>query len=398
MLVTRDAALASARADDAPARHEPRCLRPLHRRRVPSWYYEVVAPGFKYNLTDIAAALGLQQLKKAHAFQQRRDAIAARYDAALAGLPLIAAAAAAAGDLHAWHLYVLRLADDAGIARDRFIERLFDARHRLQRALHPAAPAAVLARPLRAAAPGCSRTASAPTSALVSLPIYTRMSDADVAARDRRGARGRCAPEQPWPSGCSTCSARRCALLLLCAAAAGCWRCWSSSIRRGRCSSASSASAATACRSRSTSSARMVPTRRSAGCRSPSATTRASRAPARWLRRTRLDELPQLIDVLRGHMSLVGPRPEVPRYVALYPPALRERVLAVRPGITDPASLAFIDEARSLAARRRPRARVRRGASCRASCSARPTTPSRRRCAPTWACCGARCAAVGSGG
>ncbi|MBK7459492.1 MAG: sugar transferase [Betaproteobacteria bacterium] len=69
-----------------------------------------------------------------------------------------------------------------------------------------------------------------------------------------------------------------------------------------------------------------------------------------FLRRTRIDELPQFIDVLLGHMSLVGPRPEVPRFVALYPPELRARVLAVRPGITDPASLAFIDEARLLAA------------------------------------------------
>lgn len=68
-----------------------------------------------------------------------------------------------------------------------------------------------------------------------------------------------------------------------------------------------------------------------------------------WLRRTRLDELPQLIDVLQGHMSLVGPRPEVPRYVQHYPPGLRERALAVRPGITDPSSLAFIDEAELLA-------------------------------------------------
>jgi lipopolysaccharide/colanic/teichoic acid biosynthesis glycosyltransferase len=68
-----------------------------------------------------------------------------------------------------------------------------------------------------------------------------------------------------------------------------------------------------------------------------------------WLRRTRIDELPQLIDVVRGSMSLVGPRPEVPRWVAHYPPALRERALAVRPGITDPASLDFIDEAALLA-------------------------------------------------
>ena len=69
-----------------------------------------------------------------------------------------------------------------------------------------------------------------------------------------------------------------------------------------------------------------------------------------WLRHYRVDELPQLLDVLSGHMSLVGPRPEVPRYVAHYPPDLRERVLSVRPGITDPASLEHIDEARQLAA------------------------------------------------
>lgn len=69
----------------------------------------------------------------------------------------------------------------------------------------------------------------------------------------------------------------------------------------------------------------------------------------RWLRRHRIDELPQLIDVLKGDMSLVGPRPEVPKYVALYPAALRERVLSVRPGITDPVSLAHADEAERLA-------------------------------------------------
>ena len=67
-----------------------------------------------------------------------------------------------------------------------------------------------------------------------------------------------------------------------------------------------------------------------------------------WLRRTRIDELPQLIDVLQGTMSLVGPRPEVPRYVAHYPPGLRERALAVRPGITDPASLGLLDESERL--------------------------------------------------
>jgi len=69
-----------------------------------------------------------------------------------------------------------------------------------------------------------------------------------------------------------------------------------------------------------------------------------------WLRHYRLDELAQFIDVLQGTMSLVGPRPEVPRYVAHYPAELAAVVLSVRPGITDPASLAHIDEASELAA------------------------------------------------
>jgi lipopolysaccharide/colanic/teichoic acid biosynthesis glycosyltransferase len=68
-----------------------------------------------------------------------------------------------------------------------------------------------------------------------------------------------------------------------------------------------------------------------------------------FLRRTKLDELPQLVDVLQGTMSLVGPRPEVPRYVTLYPPALRDKVLSVRPGITDIASLEYRDESERLA-------------------------------------------------
>ncbi|MFM2328243.1 MAG: hypothetical protein RLZZ494_346 [Pseudomonadota bacterium] len=69
-----------------------------------------------------------------------------------------------------------------------------------------------------------------------------------------------------------------------------------------------------------------------------------------FLRAHRLDELPQLIDVFLGDMSLVGPRPEVPRYVAHYPAALRDVVLSVRPGVTDPASLRFRNESEQLAA------------------------------------------------
>lgn len=68
-----------------------------------------------------------------------------------------------------------------------------------------------------------------------------------------------------------------------------------------------------------------------------------------FLRDTKLDELAQLIDVLQGTMSLVGPRPEVPQYVARYTPEQRAKILSVRPGITDPASLEYRRESELLA-------------------------------------------------
>lgn len=67
-----------------------------------------------------------------------------------------------------------------------------------------------------------------------------------------------------------------------------------------------------------------------------------------WLRRTKLDELPQFLNVLIGDMSIVGPRPEVPQYVDLYPAAVRSIVLSVRPGITDAASIEFRNESHIL--------------------------------------------------
>lgn len=63
-----------------------------------------------------------------------------------------------------------------------------------------------------------------------------------------------------------------------------------------------------------------------------------------FLRKYKIDEFPQFINVLVGDMSVVGPRPEVPRYVAMYPPATRALVLSVRPGITDLASIEYRDE------------------------------------------------------
>jgi dTDP-4-amino-4,6-dideoxygalactose transaminase len=178
MLVTRDAALAE-RARVMRLHGMSRDAFDRFTAKVPSWYYEIVAPGFKYNLTDIAAALGIHQLQRVRGFQQRRAQIAARYDAAFADLPVLTPPRPAAGDLHAWHLYALRLGDAAGIARDRFIEALFErgigcSVHYIPLHLHP------YWRDRYALQPAQFPHSQHAFERLVSLPIYTRMSDADV--------------------------------------------------------------------------------------------------------------------------------------------------------------------------------------------------------------------------
>jgi dTDP-4-amino-4,6-dideoxygalactose transaminase len=187
MLVTRDPALA-ARARIMRLHGMSRDAFDRFTAKVPSWYYEIVAPGFKYNLTDIAAALGLQQLKRAHAFQQRRARIAAMYDDALNGMPLVTPPRAPDGELHAWHLYVVRLADDAPVSRDRFIERMFEqgigcSVHYIPLHLHP------YWRDRYALQPAQFPHSQQAYERMVSLPLYPRMSDTDVqrvvdAARD----------------------------------------------------------------------------------------------------------------------------------------------------------------------------------------------------------------------
>lgn len=92
--------------------------------KSPSWFYEVVAPGFKYNMTDIAASIGLVQLGRAWALRRARAEIAAEYDDAFAGLDLTLPARASGNDVHSWHLYVIRLGDSVGISRNRFIEEM----------------------------------------------------------------------------------------------------------------------------------------------------------------------------------------------------------------------------------------------------------------------------------
>jgi dTDP-4-amino-4,6-dideoxygalactose transaminase len=178
MLVTRDATLAQ-RARVMRLHGMNRDAFDRFTATVPAWYYEVVAPGFKYNLTDIAAALGIHQLRRVRGFQQRREQIAARYDAAFAGLPMILPPRPAPGDQHAWHLYVVRLTDDAGVSRDAFIERLFAAGigcsvHYIPLHLHP------YWRERYGLVPAMFPHSQRAYERMVSLPLYTAMSDDDV--------------------------------------------------------------------------------------------------------------------------------------------------------------------------------------------------------------------------
>lgn len=144
--------------------------------RRPAWYYEVVAPGFKYNMTDIAAALGLQQLARLPRFVQRRRELADRYYAALRELPLVLPADAQAGDAHAWHLYVIRLTPEAGVGRDRLIEALSDrgigtSVHYVPLHRHP------YWRDRYRLRPESFPNAELAYQSMVSLPLYTRMTD-----------------------------------------------------------------------------------------------------------------------------------------------------------------------------------------------------------------------------
>jgi dTDP-4-amino-4,6-dideoxygalactose transaminase len=145
--------------------------------RTPAWFYEVVAPGFKYNLTDIAAAIGLVQLRRIDSFLLRRQQLAAAYDAGLAGLPLTLPARGGPGDGHAWHLYVVRLADRAHLTRDELINALSErgigtSVHFIPLHRHP------YWRERCGKGPKHFPVAEASYARMLTLPLYTSMSDA----------------------------------------------------------------------------------------------------------------------------------------------------------------------------------------------------------------------------
>ena len=146
--------------------------------RSPAWFYEVVAAGFKYNLTDLAAAMGLAQLAKIDRFFTRRQCLAAEYSTALRGLPLRLPALPGPGCSHAWHLYVVRLTADAPIGRDELIRELSErgigtSVHFIPLHRQPVWRDSCRLRPEQFPA------AEAAFQSMVSLPLYTKMSDAD---------------------------------------------------------------------------------------------------------------------------------------------------------------------------------------------------------------------------
>jgi perosamine synthetase len=144
------------------------------------WFYEVVEPGFKYNLTDLAAAIGLVQLERLDEMADARAAIAARYDAAFAGSELVAVPPRRHGDRHAWHLYVVRLNLEAiPLDRAQVIERLAEAGigasvHFIPLHLHP------LYQQRYGYKPGDFPNAERLYERSISLPIWPDMTTAQV--------------------------------------------------------------------------------------------------------------------------------------------------------------------------------------------------------------------------
>ncbi len=354
-----------------------------------SWRYEILAPGFKYNLTDMQAALGLSQLAKCHSMWARRRLLAERYSQALSRLDAFELPATRSDVGHAWHLYAIRICPgELSVHRDRVIEELKErgigtSVHFIPLHLHP------YYRDRWGYRPGDFPVAEDYFDRCISLPLYPAMSDedqarviealTDIAHRFRRPAISVLAgsengifsgmnstyPAGPAPgakaaqsaeggetwylgtgkrlldtAGAVIALALASPLIVICALAVRLSSRGPILFRQRRVGRGGRAFELLKFRTMLDGSTGAQIT--------ASGDTRIT-AIGRWLRRTKLDELPQLINVLKGEMSLVGPRPEVPEYVAGYREE-QKRVLERKPGITSPASLTFIDEERLLAA------------------------------------------------
>jgi dTDP-4-amino-4,6-dideoxygalactose transaminase len=146
----------------------------------PSWFYEIIAPGYKYNMPDIAASIGIHQLKKLPGFQIKRQQMAEYYNDALKDLPIELPAMPSAGSSHAWHLYAIRLQPAANISRDLFIEKMSEygigcSVHFIPLHVHP------YWRDTYELSPDMYPVAQGIYETEVSLPLYTKMTNDDLA-------------------------------------------------------------------------------------------------------------------------------------------------------------------------------------------------------------------------
>jgi dTDP-4-amino-4,6-dideoxygalactose transaminase/lipopolysaccharide/colanic/teichoic acid biosynthesis glycosyltransferase len=348
-----------------------------------SWYYEVTRPGFKYNMTDLQAAIGLHQLVKLSRFHARRAEIARRYNAAFSQFEHFQTPVQRSDVEHAWHLYALRLNPDCfDISRNQFIEELAVRKiassvHFIPIHLHPFYRDKYGYKPLDF--PVSHRE----YQRVVSLPLHPRMSDQDVydvieavidivhkhsirstpplevsdmrlgppsagstrANQEARGDHAAASRASRIPQSIFrrafdvTCAATGLALLsplFVIVAAAIKFEdggpVFFSQPRVGRDLQ----------KFRLLKFRSMVPNSSGSSPLTAPQDSRITRV-GRFLRKYKLDELPQLVNVLKGEMQIVGARPEVERFVEIFPDEYQV-LLQDRPGITDLAALAFRDE------------------------------------------------------
>lgn len=146
--------------------------------KTPGWHYQIVAPGYKYNLTDIAAAIGVEQLKKLPGFLARRQKLADTYLHELSDLPLDLPCKPRSPDIHAWHLFAVRLQRDVRLSRDQAIEELASlgigtSVHYIPLHRQP------YWRDRYSLVPESFPVAEQAYQSIISLPLYTAMTDAD---------------------------------------------------------------------------------------------------------------------------------------------------------------------------------------------------------------------------
>jgi dTDP-4-amino-4,6-dideoxygalactose transaminase/lipopolysaccharide/colanic/teichoic acid biosynthesis glycosyltransferase len=337
-----------------------------------SWFYEVVRPGFKYNMTDLQAAIGLHQLRKQTQFRARRAEIARRYDAAFSQSELLQVPAQRPGVGHAWHLYVLRLhVDRLNFTRNQFIDELAARRiassvHFIPVHLHP------YFRDKYGYKPEDFPIAYREYQRIISLPLYPGMNDQDVEdvieaviCIARKHARhitssGSTSVEAANEAQSEVTAmphnarkmeiAMRRAFDLLCAATGlailvPIFVLVAAAIKLddgGPVFYFQSRVGKRLGKFNLLKFRTMIPGSAESGAITAPRDPRITRV-GHWLRKYKIDELPQLLNVLTGEMQLVGPRPELECYVKCFPGQYAE-LLQEPPGITDLASLTFRHE------------------------------------------------------